>query len=141
MRINKTKKDDFEKVYLLLKELWPNDYLDKKKTKQLYLMQLSQGKTFFLAQENEVPLGMISFSERLDMQTQGKIGQIGEFIVTSSMRRKGLGKRLLKEVTALAKKRKYLELHLYSSKKRRGSHLFYRKNKFKDTAYYFWKEI
>lgn len=140
MKIYRASNKDFEEVFQLLEQLWPKEGLVKAKIRKLYRSQLKSGKIFLLAKKDKDVIGLISLSIKLDIQNQGKVGQIEELIVDESNRGNGVGKKLIEEIDRIAKKKGCLELDLSSNKKRKKAHKFYRKLGFKDTAYLFWRE-
>ena len=141
MKIRKATNEDFEEVYSLLKELWPRRRLNKIKLSGVYKKQLKEGKIFFLCEIKNKIVGMISLNSKLDIENNGKVGLIEEFIVLEDFRGKGLGKSLMNIALKEARKTGCVEVQLYSSFKRKKTHRFYKNLGFKNTAYLFWKEI
>jgi N-acetylglutamate synthase-like GNAT family acetyltransferase len=141
MKIKKATKKDYKEIFELLRHLWPKERLVEKKLQGIFNQQLKEGKIFLLAEDKGIALGFISLSIRLDIQNNGKIGQIDELVVNKIYRDKGVGRKLISRVSKEAKKKGCIELHLYSNKKRKKSHRFYRDLGFKNTAHLFWRKV
>jgi len=141
MKIRKGAKKDFNGIFELVQGLWPKEKLGKRETRKIFIQQLKSGKVFIVAEEGSNFLGVVSLSVKLDIQNSGKMGWIDELVVREENKGRGVGRKLMESVRREAKKKGCLELYLYSSKKRKGAHKFYRKLGFKDTALFFWKEL
>ena len=141
MKIQKAGKKEFDLIFNLIKELWPNEKFNEINLKKVYFGQLANGKLFLIAKEDQNAIGLISLSTNYDLQNQGKVGVIDEMIVSEKFRGMGVGKRLLDEISKEAKKRNCLELQLHSNKKRKKTHDFYVKNKFNKSGFFFWRAV
>ena len=139
--INPTK-NDFDQIFVLLKQLFKRERLVKEKVRNIFIEQLIKEKRiFFIAKLEKRIIGFISLVKISNIQNQSKIGVIDEVIVDEEFRGQGLGKKLLKTLIKEARKEDCKEIHLSSTFKRKKAHKFYLKNKFNKTAYLFWKKI
>jgi len=139
--IQKATPKDFNKVFVLLQQLWPHEKFSKPKVRKIYLDDLKSKNSIQLVLENKGIIGYSSVQFRNDIQSQGKIGYLSELILDESHRGKGLGKKLLLETMKQAKKHGCLELQFPSTFKRKKAHKFYESLGYKKTAYFFWKEL
>lgn len=139
--IRKAKKEDFEGIFGLIRELWPSEKFNESKLRKVYINQLDNGKIFLIAKKKGDAIGFISLCVKYDLQNQGKIGNVDEFVVGKTFRKKGVGKILLKEINKVAKKSGCLELQLNSSKKRKEAHAFYIGNRFNKSGFFFWRAV
>jgi len=139
--IRKAKKEEFDEIYKLLKQLWPDKRLTKNKIEEIFLKRLKDKKAelFVLKKENNV-IGYGSLVYHDDFM-HGKTGFIGELVIEEKQRNKGYGSELLKNLIKKAKENycKYIDLN--SAVYRRKAHRFYKKQGFKKEAYYFIKKI
>lgn len=142
MKIRVSREADFNGVFLLLKQLWPDDKLSPKKTKFLFEKSLKDKKAVNLvAENNKQIIGYTLIEELSSLQSSGKVGIISAFVVDKKFRNLGVGSELLNEITKIAKRKRYVELILASSFKRKESHMFYEKSGFRKTSFLFWKKV
>jgi len=140
--ILKAKESDFESVFNLLTQLWPDKKLDKNKIHTLFSKSLSNENTIdFVLKDEETVMGFASVKLMDDFYVQGKIAILSELVIDKSGRGQGLGEILLNEVIIQIKERGCEELQFNSSMKRLKAHSFYESLGFNKTAYYFWKQI
>ncbi|MDA3836211.1 MAG: GNAT family N-acetyltransferase [Nanoarchaeota archaeon] len=140
--ILKAKESDFESIFNLLTQLWPNKKLDKKKIHTLFSQSLRKKTTIdFVLKNEELVIGFASIKFMDNFYVQGKIAILSELIIDESVKRQGFGTKLLNEVIVQSKKCGCKEIQFNSSVKRRNAHKFYRSLGFDKTAYYFWKTI
>jgi len=133
--------NDFEEVFLLLKQLWPDYDLDKEAVKNIFLNNIeTQRKYFFIVQIKDSIIGLISISIVNDFR-HGKIAIIDEFIVTEKFRGHGIGKNMLNYVSFFSKEKGCKSLELHSNLKRTKTHRFYKRNGFEETSKYFKKRF
>ena len=142
IKIDRAKSNDFDNVFILLKQLFSKDRLSKKKTKELFLDTLKSKNYIMLVLKSETEIiGFAALNFRNDIQTQGKVGYLSELVIDESKRGKGFGTRLLKSIMTEAKKRKCKEIHFPSTFKRKKAYAFYEALGFNKTAYFFWKKL
>lgn len=138
--IRKAKKEDFEDIFKLLKELWPNEGFNKENTKSIFL-EVFKDREMLVAEEDKRLIGFISLSFIKNIQDQGLIGRLEEFIVTKEHRGKGIGKEMLDAITLIAKEKNCKTIDFPSTFKRKETHKFYEKQGFRKVSYYFTKQI
>jgi GNAT superfamily N-acetyltransferase len=141
MKIQKARKSDFSDMYGLMKELWPREKFNRKVTKDVFLKQWQSNKEFIVAKSGNRIIGFASLFVKYSLGDKGRIGLIDELVVDREFRNKGIGKKLLAEITAMAKKSSCKDLVLTSAFYRKGAHRFYLKNGFRKTAYEFYKKL
>ena len=111
--MEKQKKEEFDEIYKLLKQLWPDKRLTKNKIEEIFLKRLKDKKAelFVLKKENDV-IGYGSLVYHDDFM-HGKTGFIGELVIEEKQRNKGYGSELLKNIVKKAKENycKYIDLN------------------------------
>ena len=140
--IRKAKKDDFGSIWYLFKQLFFKNKMSKVKTQNLILNLLKDKESVMLVMVlDKQIIGYVAVKFRNDIQVQGKIAYMSEFVIEESFRNKGFGTKLLKYIISTLKKRNCKELHLSSTFKRKKAHKFYEALGFNKTAYFFWKKL
>jgi GNAT superfamily N-acetyltransferase len=84
-------------------------------------------------------IATVSFREVLFYE--GKMATIEEIIVDNIHRGKGIGKKLVKKVEQLAKKKKVRGIETFSDFHRKRTHTFWEKREYPKLAYQFRKEF
>lgn len=140
MIIEKPLIEDFDRIFELLVELYP-DKTDKEKNRELFIEQFNKGREFLVAKEDDKLIGFISLFIRINLQIESKLGLIDELIINKDYKNKGIGSKLIDEITKIAKEKGCKELSTFSNFKREDTHKFYENKGFVKSSYYFWKEI
>ena len=133
---------DFNSIFLLLSQLWPDKKLDKTTLKKIYASLLnSNHEEAFCAEINEQIVGFCTLSIRDSLWQRGSMGHICELIVDETFRGKKIGTNLIKKASSIAKKRGCKKIELDSAFHRKKAHNFYKKIGFKNRAYLFSKDL
>ena len=140
--ITKPKKEDFDEIFPLLKQLWLKKRLNKKVLRSIFLKQLNNpNRVFLIAKHEGVVVGFISMFIRDEFIYQGKAGTLDEFIVKHGLRGQNIGTRLLRNAARIAKSKGCKAIELPSGFRRKRAHRFYEKRGFQKTDYFFRKTI
>ena len=140
--IEKAKSNDFDSVFRLLLQLWPNKGLTKRKTNELYSYMIKSNNTISLVvREGNCVIGYAAIVCRTDIESQGKIGYLSELIIDEQHREKGIGTKFIEEIIVQAKRKGCVEIQFTSSFWRKKAHKLYKSLGFNKTAYLFWKKI
>jgi ribosomal protein S18 acetylase RimI-like enzyme len=145
MEINITlpKEEDFNQLFELLKQLWPNLSLDKSAMKEIYLKGLTSNDQHYLiaTTKEEKMIGFVSLSIKNNLWQCGNLAHIDELIVDHNYRGKGIGSLLINEIITVAINKKCKRVELDSAFHRVEAHEFYEKYGFENRAYLFSKPI
>lgn len=142
IQIDACRGDDFEQVLVLLRQLWPDRSLDKKKLRRAFLQGLkSKLQCYLCARIESNIVGFASLMMKNSLWQQGYVGHIDELIVDKQYRGKGVGGKLLEHVMKLAKKKGCRRVELDSAFEREDAHRLYEHNGFKSRGFTFFKEI
>ncbi|MFX1238695.1 MAG: GNAT family N-acetyltransferase [Promethearchaeota archaeon] len=133
---------DFNNIYNLLKQLWPNNTLDEKKTKTSFLIGLnSEKQEYRMLLINNKIVGFASLTIKNSLWQEGNIAHIDELIVSKEFRGKGFGAKLLVILSQIAIECSCKKIELDSAFHRERAHKFYEKEGFKKRAVVFSKDI
>ncbi len=137
-KIDNCREDDFEQIFRLLGQLWPGQTLDKRKLRQVFVRGLKSKLQYYLCARAETKIvGFVSMTIKNSLWQQGYIGHIDEFIVDKRRRNKGIGGKLLSQITKLANKKSCSRIELDSAFTRKDAHKFYKRNGFDNRAFVF----
>lgn len=134
--------NDYDAVYELLRQLWPDTLPDRKALQTVYNNALaSENQTFIVALAGTRIAGFCSLTVKNNLWQAGNLGHIDELIVDSNLRGSGIGGRLLKEITQIAKGKGCKRIELDSAFHRKDAHRFYESAGYENRAYLFSKVI
>jgi ribosomal protein S18 acetylase RimI-like enzyme len=140
MNIRQGTTDDFEQVYTLLPQLWPNSKLNKKKLRLSFDRALnSEHQHYLCAVDKKVVVGFCSLSIKNSLWQQGFIAHIDEIIVDRAYRGLGIGTLLMVKALKIAKRTGCTRLELDSAFHRKKAHEFYTRLGFENRAHLFSK--
>lgn len=94
--IRKATTDDFAQVAVMMTELWPDNTAEEM-LEELYLLD-GEGSVFFLAEENDVPVGFAQCQLRHDYvegTEHSPVGYLEGIYVRADFRKQGLATELL----------------------------------------------
>ena len=140
--IHYCKKEDFEPVYSLLKQLWPKKNLLKDVAQGLFLKSINTTNKVQICYKYKGKIvGFCSMSITQNFSQQGEKACIDDLIVDENYRKKGIGLKLITEIILIARFRgcKRIELNSYFDRKK--SHAFYEDLGFENHAYLFSKVL
>ena len=140
--IRSAENKDFNSIFLLLCQLWPDKKLDQTSLKKVYTRLLnSSHEESFCAEIGGQIVGFCTLAIRNSLWQESHMGHICELIVDETFRRKKIGTNLIKKATNIAKKRGCKKIELDSAFHRKRAHSFYKKLGFEERAYLFSKNI
>jgi ribosomal protein S18 acetylase RimI-like enzyme len=142
VQIISARKEDFEQVFELLPQLWPERNLDQEKIFQVYMQALeSKQQEYIIARNDEHIVGFISMRIITNLWAQGNLLQIEELVVDETYRSMQIGSKLLQIAIAIAKQNNCRTVEVTSHVNRTRAHHFYEINGFKKLAVHFLREI
>jgi GNAT superfamily N-acetyltransferase len=140
--IRDVKARDFDQVFGLLKQLWPNKELDYEGMKKMFDHNLEAADHYYIvALYGPQIVGFCSLTVKHNLWMQGFLGNVDEMIVEEGYRKQGIGKKLMVRITEIAVEKKCSRLELESSFHREAAHAFYQELGFEKRAYLFSKEL
>jgi GNAT superfamily N-acetyltransferase len=133
---------DFDDIFTLLQQLWPNLELSIEAMRDVFNQKMSsENDTLFCAEDKGKVIGFSAFEVLLNFSRPSKYGLVGEIIVDKNYREKGVGTSLINRIMERAREKGCASLELNSSLFRTGAHEFFLKNGFEKKAYLFYKEL
>jgi ribosomal protein S18 acetylase RimI-like enzyme len=134
--------DDYTSVFELLKQLWPNEQLNNEMLKVVYKNALKSDMQKLIVGliDNKI-IGFCSLTIKNNLWLSGNLGHIDELIVDRNLRKQGIGKNLMAEITKMAKENNCKRIELDSAFHRKEAHQFYKNIGFENRAYLFSKII
>jgi GNAT superfamily N-acetyltransferase len=140
--IRRCRRDDFEDLLMLLRQLWPDEELNRPGLKNVFDCALvSDSKVYLCAVDGESVTGFVSLTIKNNLWQAAKLGHIDELVVDQKHRGRGLGTRLLNAIMAVAKERGCTRVELDSAFHRKEAHTFYERHGFENRAYLFSKSL
>jgi len=136
--IRKATENDFEKVYPLLEQLWPNKELDKAALKIVFNrgMHSNTDELFCLDYSDEV-IGFCAYAIVNNLWQAGYISYMYAMVIDEKYRGKGFGTMLIKESLKDSKAKGLKRMELDSAFHREKAHEFYLKLGFEKRAFLF----
>ncbi len=134
--------NDFDEIFLLLKQLWPDKKLKKNSLQNVFehLIKSNQ-EEFFCAEIKGKMVGFCTLAIRNSLWQEGYMCHICELVVDETFRGKSIGTNLIKAASEVAKKRGCKKIELDSAIHRKRAHSFYKKIGFENRAYLFSKNL
>jgi len=131
--IRKCEPSDFEAVYHFI-NLLENTEFSKEKQFQIFSENLKNtNHLFYIAENEEKPIGFLSCMVQNLIHHSGPIGEIQEMIVLPEYRGFKVGKVLIEHLISEAKRKNILQLEVTSGLQRVKAHEFYLREGFLDT--------
>lgn len=142
MRIRACTTDDFEAVFSLLRQLWPQKDLHKRRLRTVYLQRLrSPQHRHLVATVAGRVVGFSSMTLDESLWVEGCLVYVDELVVDESFRGRGIGSRLLEATIALARGCGARRVELDSAAHRVEAHGFYRQRGFENRGFVFSKPL
>lgn len=142
MQIIAARREDFEQVFALLPQLWPERHLDREKIFQVYMQALdSKQQEYFIARVAQRVVGFISVRIVTNLWAQGNLLEIEELVVDEAYRSMRIGTKLLQKTIVIAEQNHCRTVEVTSHVNRTRAHNFYEINGFKKLAVHFLREI
>ena len=133
---------DFDDVFLLLPQLWPDKELNKNNLNEVFSSGIGfPNYEYFCAEINGKVIGFCSLVIKNSLWYEGLLGYICELVIDNFYRRQGIGTALLKTAINKAKEKGCGRVELDSAFHREEAHKFYEKNGFEKRAYLFSKRV
>lgn len=133
-------RDDFEQIYPLLQQFWPDRELHEDTLADIFDRGIGSDITVYLcAKRRNKIIGFCSISFRDSLWQEGDIAYVHELVVDESERGQGVGSALLDEAIEVARSRKCKRIELDSGLHREEAHAFYEKAGFEKRAALFSK--
>ena len=134
--------DDFQFIFNLLKQLWPDSNLDYGDLHMVFQKALgSESQRLIVGLIQDQIVGFCSMTLKNNFWQSGNLGFVDELIVDKKFRGQGIGKSLLEKMTSIAKENGCKRIELDSAFHRKEAHVFYEKNGFESRAYLFSKKL
>jgi len=131
-------KEDFESVFPLFEQLWPNKTLNQKELRNVYNRGIiSDSDVLFCLESDNNIIGFCAYAIINNLWQEGYISYIYAMIVDEKYRGKGYGSHLLKEAIEKSKTQGMKRVELDSGFPREQAHKFYEKFGFEKRAYLF----
>jgi ribosomal protein S18 acetylase RimI-like enzyme len=138
MTIRKAQTTDFEQIYLLLEQLWPNRELDKQALQVVFNRGVNSSTDELLcAIEVNKVVGFCAYAIVNNLWQAGYISYMYALVVDETKRGQGIGGMLLKKSIADSKAKGMKRLELDSGFHREKAHEFYIKAGFEKRAFLF----
>jgi glucosamine-phosphate N-acetyltransferase len=127
---------DFEPIYRLLQQLWPESPLDRGAMKKTFARALKSRYNHYLcAVDRGAVVGFCSLSVRESLWQQGLLAHVDEIVVDAECWKRGIGSALLEHAAAYARRKGCARMELDSAFHGKASHRFYEKLGFERRAY------
>lgn len=138
VRIRNAVAEDFEQVYPLFKQLWPNKVINKHELDKVFARgAASETDELFCMELNDKIIGFCAYAIVNNLWQEGYIAYIYAMVVDETHRGKGLGSMLINEVIAKSRRQGMKRVELDSGFPRERAHQFYIKLGFEKRAYLF----
>ncbi|MDR1983897.1 MAG: GNAT family N-acetyltransferase [Prevotellaceae bacterium] len=133
--------NDYASVFELLRQLW-NKQLNYEMLQSVYnnALKSDSQKLIVCLVDNKVT-GFCSLTIKNNLWQAGNLGHIDELIVDKNHRRQGIGRKLMDEITKIAKENNCKRIELDSAFHRKEAHQFYENSGYENRAYLFSKAI
>lgn len=133
---------DFDGIFLLLQQLWPNKTLDREPLRALFKEAVAADSRVLLRAEIDQYLaGFGSMTIKPHLWHAGLIAWVDELVVDQKYRGRGVGRALLNRLTDAARERGCRAMELDSAFHRTEAHSFYEKLGFEKRAFLFSRRI
>ncbi len=136
--IRNVTKEDFNCVYPLLEQLWPNKKLNKEEMNKVFNRgYTSETDELFCAVLDDTIIGFCAYAIVNNLWQEGCISYVYAMVVDEQQRGKGYGTNLIQAAIGKSKQQGMKRIELDSSFHREKAHEFYLKLGFEKRAYLF----
>jgi glucosamine-phosphate N-acetyltransferase len=133
---------DFDEVFPLLQQLWPNKMLERDGLRNLFREALLENSRILLSARLKTKVvGFGSITLKPHLWHGGLIAWVDELVVDAECRGSGIGRMLLDRLLALAQDKGCRAMELDSAFHRVEAHGFYEKLGFEKRAFLFSRDI
>lgn len=137
-KIRKAREKDFEKVYPLFEQLWPNMQLDKEALRIVFNRGVNSDTDELLCLDySDELIGFCAYAIVNNLWQAGYISYMYAMVIDKKYRGKGFGTTLIKEAIQDSKNKGLKRLELDSGFHREKAHEFYIKLGFEKRAFIF----
>lgn len=134
--------EDFNDVFLLFKQLWPNKELNYQDLKTVFNRGIpSDNDKYICAELDNKVVGFCSFAIVNNFWQEGYIAYVYAMIVDDCCRNSGIGRKILDKAVSIAKLNDCKKIELDSGFHRENAHMFYERIGFEKRGYLFSKDI
>jgi GNAT superfamily N-acetyltransferase len=131
-------KEDFESVFPLFQQLWPNKPINQEELKKVFHRGTESGSDVLLCLEyNHIVIGFCAYAIVNNFWQEGYISYIYAMVIDENYRGKGYGSDLLQEAISKSREQGMKRVELDSGFPREQAHKFYEKFGFEKRAYLF----
>lgn len=136
--IRSATREDFNNVYPLLEQLWPNKELNKEELSKVFSRGISSETDELLCAELDgTVIGFCAYAIINNLWQEGYISYVYAMVVDETHRGQGYGTGLIKEAIEMSKKQGMKRVELDSAFHREKAHEFYIKLGFEKRAFLF----
>jgi Acetyltransferases len=129
---------DFDAVYPLFEQLWPNKPIDRGALRTVFARAVASETDALLCLESEGRIvGFCAYALVNNLWQEGRIAYVYAMVVDEGCRGKGYGTLLMGEVIADSRRRGMKRVELDSGFPRERAHAFYERLGFEKRAYLF----
>lgn len=130
--------EDFDEVYPLFEQLWPNKVLNKDELGKVFNRGVkSETDELFCAEMNGKIIGFCAYAVMNNLWQEGYISYVYAMVVDEKYRGKGIGTGLINEAINKSRAKGFKRIELDSGFPREQAHKFYEKLGFEKRAYLF----
>lgn len=141
-KIRSAEIQDFDDIFWLLQQLWPDKELDKNALRAIFVRGMSSNRDEYLcAVHDDKVIGFCALSIINSFWQDGYIGYLCEFVIESAFRDLGIDSELMENVINTAKNRGCKRVEINSVFYTKKAHNLYEKYGFKKTANIFSKVL
>jgi ribosomal protein S18 acetylase RimI-like enzyme len=142
MEIRRCSLDDFEHVFPLLQQLWPQKTLHGETVRELFSLGIKSPNVEYLcAVVDSRIIGFCSMLIKYNLWQEGRLAHIDELVVDERFRGQGVGSRLVEAMTAAAQEKECKKIELDTAFHKEDSHRFYKHLGFENRAFLFSKNL
>ncbi|SMC33154.1 GNAT family N-acetyltransferase [Sporomusa malonica] len=142
IQIREVNREDFDGVFSLFKQLWPDKQLYKEDMFTVYSRGLEgNNDKYICAVYDGKVIGFCAIAFMNSFWQEGRIAYIYAMVVDEVLKGQGIGTRLLNEAYSIAGVQGCKKIELDSGFHREAAHKFYEKNSYVKRAYLFSKDI
>jgi len=142
VKIRKCTSHDFDSIFQLLQQLFPNKELHASGLQMIFLEKIkSKNESFFCAEAEGRVIGFCSLGIVCSFWREGYVASINELVVDQFYRGQGVGSALVERAAEYAKENGCISLVMDSALHRERAHEFLLKSGFEKRAYQFSKNI
>jgi GNAT superfamily N-acetyltransferase len=134
--------ENFEEIYRLFGQLWPQKELHKEDLFEVFQRGLQSDQDYYIcAKENDSVIGFAAMTIMNNFWQEGYIAFVYAMIVEETFRGLGIGTLLIEKVCEIARSLQCKRLELDSAFHRERAHMFYEGLGFEKRAYLFSKNL